>query len=293
MKEGRIIKALSGFYYVKTNKEIYACKGRGVFRKRKINPLVGDFVLFEITNEQEGYIIEIKPRENELNRPPIANINQAVIVTSAKMPNFSFLLLDRFLVKIESTNIKPIIFITKMDLTSKEEEQRMKQYQRDYEAIGYPVELIISKENCDLTYLSHYFEKNVTVVAGQSGVGKSSILNALNPNLFIQTNEISTSLGRGKHTTRYVELVEVNSGLVADTPGFSALDFDNIELEELANCFPEMKKRNEKCRFRGCLHLKEPNCAIKEAVKIGDIKQYRYQNYLNFSEEIRSRKPRY
>src|SRR5690625_269297 len=233
MKEGRIIKALSGFYYVKSNNEIYACKGRGVFRKRNISPLVGDFVEFEVTNDREGYIVNIKERLNELMRPSITNVNQAVIVSSAKMPDFSPLLLDRFLVVIESHNIKPIIFITKMDLVSVTEQQIMEKFKQDYEEIGYQVELLISKENSDLTHLQHYFEDQVTVIAGQSGVGKSSIINALNPELFIKTDQVSKSLGRGKHTTRYVELVEVGNGLVADTPGFSALDFDHIEIADL------------------------------------------------------------
>lgn len=294
MIEGRIIKALSGFYYVQTNEDgIFACRGRGVFRKRKINPLVGDFVRFDITNEQEGYITEIKPRINELARPPIANIDQALIVSSAKMPNFSSLLLDRFLVLIEANKTKPIIFITKTDIITAAEQQIIQNYRQDYEEIGYPVEFVISKEGSELTHLNHYFSNKVTVIAGQSGVGKSSILNALNPSLLIETDEISMSLGRGKHTTRHVELVEVGDGLVADTPGFSMLEFSDIELEDLADCFPEMRERKEACKFRGCMHHKEPACAIKEAVDTGEIKDYRYQSYLSFFEEIQSRKPRY
>ena len=293
MEEGRIIKALSGFYYVKTEDDIYACRGRGVFRKRKINPLVGDFVKFDKTNDKEGYIIEVEPRINELVRPPIANINQALIVTSAKMPDFSPLLLDRFLVLIESKNVTPIIFITKTDISSSEEMETIESYRRDYEEIGYAVEFVISKEGSELTNLNHYFKNNVTVIAGQSGVGKSSILNALNPLLLIEIDEISMSLGRGKHTTRHVELVEVGGGLVADTPGFSALEFNEIELEELAECFPEMRELKDLCRFRGCMHHQEPNCAVKKAVDVGDIKVYRYENYLSFFKEIQSRKPRY
>lgn len=293
MEEGRIVKAVSGFYYVKTEDKVYACKGRGVFRKKKINPLVGDFVKFDKTNDGEGYITEIKERMNELKRPPVANIHQAIIVNSARMPDFSPLLLDRFLVLIEAERIKPIIFITKMDITSKEERQKIENYQQDYEEIGYTVELIVSKEGSDLSHLKSYFENNVTVIAGQSGVGKSSILNALNPSLLIKTDEISLSLGRGKHTTRYVELVKINDGLVADTPGFSALDFNEIELEELADCFPEMRFIKDECRFRGCMHHKEPGCAVKRDVDQGKIKHYRYENYLSFFTEIQSRKPRY
>lgn len=293
MADGRIIKALSGFYYVKQAEDIYACKGRGVFRKRKINPLVGDFVSFQITGPHEGYVTEIKQRKNELTRPPIANINQAVIVSSAKMPDFSTLLLDRFLVLIEAKHIQPIIFMTKMDLLSNEEQATLKKIGEDYKQIGYSLEYVISEAGSDLTYLKPYFNDKVTVIAGQSGVGKSSILNALNPSLLIETDEISTSLGRGKHTTRYVELVEVGSGLVADTPGFSALDFGEIELEELADCFPEMRAVKDQCRFRGCMHNQEPHCAVKSAVESGHIKDYRYKNYLSFYDEIKSRKPRY
>lgn len=293
MAEGRIIKALSGFYYVKSKDGIFACKGRGVFRKRKITPLVGDFVLFDETSHGEGYITEIKPRTNELLRPPIANINQAIIVNSAKKPEFSTVLLDRFLVLIESKHIEPVIFINKIDLMTSGELKEIKSYQSDYGKMGYAVELMSSKEDENLTDLEPYFKDRVTVIAGQSGVGKSSILNALNPHLLIETGEISESLGRGKHTTRYVELVEINEGLVADTPGFSALDFKEIELEELADCFPEMRARKSDCRFRGCMHMNEPNCAVKAAVETGEIKSYRYKNYQSFYEEIQSRKPRY
>lgn len=293
MAEGRIIKALSGFYYVQSEDDIYACKGRGVFRKRKINPLVGDFVYFDKTSHGEGYITEIKPRKNELTRPAVANVDQAIIVSSAKEPVFSPLLLDRFLVLIESKHINPIIFINKVDLVSAEELEEIKSYQADYQAIGYSVELTSSLEDGDLSDIAHHFKDQVSVIAGQSGVGKSSILNALNSNLLIETGEISQSLGRGKHTTRFVELVEVNEGLVADTPGFSALDFDEIELEELADCFPEMRARKGECRFRGCVHINEPNCAVKNAVENDEIKSYRYKNYKSFYNEIEARKPRY
>jgi|SRR5690625_137084 len=293
MKEGRIIKALSGFYYVKSDDHIYACKGRGVFRKKNINPLVGDFVSFDMTNEGEGYITEIKRRSNELIRPPIANVDQALIVSSATMPGFSPLLLDRFLVLVESKHIKPVIFITKVDMMTKQEQEKLDKYEQDYVKIGYPVELVNAQEGSDLTILQDYFSQKVTVIAGQSGVGKSSILNALDPSLLIETDEISKSLGRGKHTTRHVELVEVSNGLVADTPGFSNLDFSEIEQEELGDCFPEFYLKKDLCRFRGCLHDKEPGCAIKEAVEMNEITIYRYENYLKFLEEIQTRKPRY
>jgi ribosome biogenesis GTPase / thiamine phosphate phosphatase len=294
MSEGRIIKALSGFYYVKVeNGEVIQCRGRGVFRKRKITPLVGDFVVFEADSPDEGYIIEIKPRENELVRPPIANIDQAIIVNSAIQPDFSTTLLDRFLVLIEAKHIEPIIFISKMDLISPEKQKTIEAYRNDYERIGYKVELVSSKASGGVLSLKDYFSEGVTVFAGQSGVGKSSILNALKPSLLLKTAAISESLGRGKHTTRHVELVQVNNGLVADTPGFSALDFQEIEAEDLSDCFPEMRSRKGACKFRGCMHHREPRCAVKEAVENGEISPYRYEHYLTFLEEIQSRKPRY
>lgn len=293
MAEGRIVKALSGFYYVRSGNDLYACRGRGVFRKREINPLVGDFVTFDVTNEKEGYITEIKKRNNKFSRPPVANIDQAVVVSSAAMPDFSTLLLDRFLLLFESKNIPSIIFITKVDLLADNERKIIETYKKEYEQIGYTVELAVAKEGSDLSKVAHYFEDKVSAIVGQSGVGKSSILNAMNPDLFIKTAEISTSLGRGKHTTRHVELVAVNNGLIADTPGFSTVDFNEIEPENLAVCFPEMKLRRHDCKFRGCLHNKEPNCAIKNAVDQGEIVKYRYEHYLSFLSEIQTREPRY
>ncbi|MBT2216888.1 ribosome small subunit-dependent GTPase A [Virgibacillus dakarensis] len=293
MANGRIIKALSGFYYVQTQDGIYQCRGRGVFRNKKITPLVGDFVSFDVGNPDEGYIQEIKPRENELKRPPIANIDQAIIVSSAVMPDFNPLLLDRFLALIEAKGIKPVIFITKMDAVDENERIEMQRYQRDYQQIGYPVELLSAKQPDDLGRLEVYFPGKVTVIAGQSGVGKSSLINALKPSLLLKTADISKSLGRGKHTTRHVELINVHDGLVADTPGFSSLDFSEIDLAELADCFPEFRVRKENCKFRGCMHYREPKCAVKQAVETGEITRFRYEHYLNFYEEINSRKARY
>ncbi|WP_042144924.1 ribosome small subunit-dependent GTPase A [Paucisalibacillus sp. EB02] len=293
MPEGRIVKALSGFYYVQTTDDLFQCKGRGVFRKKNITPLVGDFVSFDIREEKEGYITEIKPRTNELIRPPIANITQAIIVSSAIMPEFSTTLLDRFLVLIEAKGITPIIFISKTDLLTKEQLDTLKNYQADYVSIGYHVELFSAKVPQDMDRIKGYLKDQVTVIAGQSGVGKSSFINTISPDALIKTADISKSLGRGKHTTRHVELIEVNDGLVADTPGFSALDFSEIEAEELMNCFPEIRELKEHCKFRGCLHAKEPKCAVKEAEENDIIPKYRYKHYISFLEEIQTRKPRY
>jgi|SRR5690625_872588 len=293
MKEGRIIKALSGFYYVQSNSTVYACKGRGVFRNKNITPLVGDFVSFDITDEDEGYITKIHPRKNELKRPPIANVTQAIIVNAASNPSFSSLLLDRFLVLVESNRIKPIILITKKDLATLQDIEQIKRYIKNYERLGYQVTFISLETANKLDKIEKHFEDEVTVLIGQSGVGKSSLLNTINPSFKIETNEISTRLGRGKHTTRHVELLQVNNGLVADTPGFSSLDFNAIEAEDLSNYFIEMKALKVQCKFRRCFHHKEPQCAVKQAVETGEIKQYRYDHYLQFLQEILERKPRY
>lgn len=294
MAEGRIIKALSGFYYVKTeDNQIFQCRGRGVFRNQNITPLVGDLVVFEYENPSEGYIMEIKPRTNELVRPPISNISQAIIVTSAKEPNFNQGLLDRFLMLIEAKGIKAIIFISKIDLLSAEEKEEIEKQSDIYKDIGYKVVQLSTKEEQTFQELMYYFSKQITVIAGQSGVGKSSILNMLDSSLDLKTGEISESLGRGKHTTRHVELIEIQGGLVADTPGFSSLDFNEIEVEELSSLFPEIRERMHACKFRGCLHVKEPKCAIKTAVTEGEIDSSRYNSYLKFLEEIKLRKPRY
>jgi ribosome biogenesis GTPase len=291
MAEGRIIKALSGFYYVLSEHTLYQCRGRGNFRKRKITPLVGDFVEFEAENLTDGYILDVKERSNELVRPPIANVDQAVLVFSLAEPAFSPLLLDRFLVQIESKYIKPIICLTKLDL--QEDEEKVFQAVQTYKEVGYPV-IVTSIESLDgLDELKQLFAGNVTVFAGQSGVGKSSLLNAIKPGLTIETAKISSHLGRGKHTTRHVELIDVAHGLVADTPGFSSLDFVDIEPEELSLYFPEMKARINECKFRACTHTAEPKCAVKEAVGQGDIKNKRYENYLVFLNEIKGQVRRY
>lgn len=293
MAEGKIIKALSGFYYVLHEEGIAQCRGRGVFRKNKITPLVGDDVIFEPTNETEGYIMEIKKRKNELIRPPISNVDQAVIIFSATEPAFNPFLLDRFLVLIEHNNITPVICITKIDLLDEETKSEINRYVQDYEHIGYDVIFTSAKTKEGIDQLRPYLREKVSVFAGQSGVGKSSLLNALLPQLSLKTNEISNYLGRGKHTTRHVELIQFENGLVADTPGFSSLEFTDLEAEDLSNCFPEMKKRADYCKFRGCLHVSEPKCAVKEAVEKEEIPKYRYEHYVEFLTEIKERKPRY
>ena len=293
MPEGKIIKALSGFYYVETDDTIVECRGRGNFRNKKITPLVGDEAVYSIEKSGEGYLLEIKDRKNELVRPPIANVDQAILVFSAVEPNFSPNLLDRFLVLIEFNEIKPLIVITKIDLCNETQLQSVLEYVDYYRQIGYEVCLTSSKtEECLEKVLPHLADK-ISVFAGQSGVGKSTLLNAINPELDLKTGIISTHLGRGKHTTRHVELIKIGEGLVADTPGFSSLEFIDIEAEDLSFCFIEMREKSQECKFRGCTHLKEPKCAVKEAVENGEITTERYNHYVSFIEEIRDRKPRY
>jgi len=293
MAIGQIRKALSGYYYVYDNGELIQCRGRGVFRNRGESPLVGDFVDYDKEHQSEGYVMKIHERKNELVRPPIANIDQALLVFSVVEPAFNTVLLDRFLVALESFNVEPIIVLTKMDILTEEGLKELEPYIRDYEDIGYTVLTTYMDDPTLMDRLKVHLEGKTSVLAGQSGVGKSTLLNTLLPELKIKTNEISQSLGRGKHTTRHVELIEVASGLLADTPGFSSFDFDTIEKEQLTNCFPEFARISENCKFRGCLHIKEPKCAVKEALETGEIKRYRYEHYEQILQEIQDRKPRY
>ncbi|MGN1401713.1 MAG: ribosome small subunit-dependent GTPase A [Bacillus sp. (in: firmicutes)] len=293
MPEGKIIKALSGFYYVMDGDKTIQCRGRGVFRKQKITPLVGDSVVFEYEREREGTIVDILERKNELVRPPISNVDQAILVFSAVEPAFSPVLLDRFLVLIEENDIDALIVISKIDLVEDQEKQEeIEMYKKAYEKIGYPVITTSSATKEGMKELLPYLKGKISVFAGQSGVGKSTLLNTLDPMLDLKTNNISSHLGRGKHTTRHVELIMIEDGLVADTPGFSSLDF-TLDEEDLSYCFPEFRERSHDCKFRGCLHVKEPKCAVKEAVEAGEIKSWRYEHYLNFITEIKDRKPRY
>lgn len=295
MPKGQIMKALSGFYYVldEDGERYIQCRGRGVFRNRQISPLVGDYVDYEADNDLEGTITHVHERKNELVRPPISNVDQAILVFSAKQPDFHPMLLDRFLTAIESHNIQPIVCITKMDLLEKGEMEKLEGYIADYEKIGYEVIPTFIGDPALQSRLMPVLEGKISVLAGQSGVGKSTMLNTILPALDLKTDAISKALNRGKHTTRHVELIQVNNGLLADTPGFSSFDFDTVEKEELSEYFPEFAARSNQCKFRECLHLNEPKCAIKKAVENNEITDYRYKHYLKFLEEIMTRKPRY
>lgn len=299
LQEGQITKALSGFYYITDENNVtYQTRGRGVFRLEGITPLVGDYVKFKSDTLKEGTLLEIKPRKNELIRPQISNVDTGVIIASVTEPAFSTQLLDRFLVMLEYNKIQPIVYISKLDLVDEETTAEMMEYKEIYEKIGYPFVTLNVKEVDDLkeevkNIFHNYFEEKLVVFIGQTGAGKSTLLNYLNPEFNIKTAETSKSLGRGRHTTRHVELLPLLGGRFADTPGFSALQFENIEVEELSRCFPEMWEIKDNCRFRGCLHQNEPNCAVKEAVEAGEIATSRYKNYLQILTEIQNRKPKY
>lgn len=286
--KGQIQKAVSGFYYVYANQQIYQTRARGNFRKRKITPLVGDQVIFSSENEREGYLLEILPRKNQLTRPAVANIDQAVVIISLVEPDFSYFLLDRFLVSLEYEDIQPIVYLSKADLL--EEHSLIAEIKTVYEPI-YPV--IVSDEIKLEEKFMALFENKLTVFMGQSGAGKSTLLNTIAPHLNLTTAEISTALGRGKHTTRQVELLPIADGLVADTPGFSAIDFTEITEVQLGKQFPEMLQASTDCYFRECLHLDEPKCEVKRQVKAGKIAKSRYEDYCYFLSEIKKRKPRY
>ena len=286
MNRGRIIKALAGFYYVETGTDIVQCRARGKFRKDEIKPLVGDEVQYTVEDDNDGYIMKILPRRNELVRPPICNIDQALLVFSCKEPDFSTLLLDKFLLIIENLSIEPIICISKMDLDTNNE---MKKYVVEYKKAGYQVLEISSLKKEGLDILKSIFKNKITVITGQSGVGKSSLLNALDDGLNIETKAISKALGRGKHTTRHVELLPLFGGKVADTPGFSSLELE-MEPIEAAVAYRDFNKYSETCKFRGCLHDSEPHCGVKEALNNGDIAKERYLHYLQYLEEVKKKK---
>ncbi|MDF2606915.1 MAG: rsgA [Bacillales bacterium] len=293
MLTGIIIKSLAGFYYVLNENKIYQCRGRGLFRKQKITPLVGDYVEFQAENDTDGYIMGIADRKNELVRPPVANVDLALLVFSAKEPDFSFFLLNRFLVLVEYNNISPIIIVSKIDLLSENELIDLKQKLMYYENIGYKVFYTSINSNSLNEDILEVLKDEVTVVAGQTGVGKSSFLNSLLPDLELKTSEISKHLGRGKHTTRHVELHDIEGSLIADTPGFSSLDLGEITIDELSKTFIEFHENSSSCKFRACTHVSEPGCNIKKMLELGEVNSERYDYYLSFIQEIKDRKPRY
>ena len=274
MLKGKIIKQISNNYTVRVEDDLFICKPRGKFRNLGITPLVGDNALID---EENNYILEILPRENELIRPVIANIDQAVIVMSNKIPEFSTDLLDKLLSIIEYNRIKPIIYVSKVDLLNKEEKERLDYTLDYYKKIGYLVYEDLK--------IKEIFKDKVTVFVGQSGAGKSTLLNKLDSNLNLLTNDVSKALGRGKHTTRHVELIETLSGLIADTPGFSKISFIGMTKEDIRDNFIEFNNYRENCEYKDCMHNKESNCEIKREVESNNILLSRYDNYIKFINE--------
>ncbi|MDT6980795.1 ribosome small subunit-dependent GTPase A [Levilactobacillus zymae] len=294
MMEGQIRQSLSGFYDVFSEGQLYRTRARGNFRKKRVAPLVGDRVEFESSTPKEGYILKILPRDNALTRPPVANIDQGVVVTAVKAPDFSTNLLDRQLIALEVSHIAPVIYLTKTDLIDDQRYQEFETLAAGYRRIGYPV--ILSREPfaaAGLDQLRGLLAGQETVIMGQTGAGKSTLLNHIAPELTLATGEISTALNRGRHTTRKVSLMPVAGGLVADTPGFSSYDTLTIDYRELGQYFPEFLALASQCRFRGCVHLNEPGCAVKAALTAGDILQSRYDNYLQLLTLLKNQKPVY
>ena len=291
MKTGRIIKSLSGVYRVDVNGEMYDTKPRGLFRKNKFSPIVGDVVDFEVENITEGYIHHVHERKNELKRPPVSNVDHLVLVMSAVEPEFSTQLLDRFLVIAHSYHMRPRILVTKRDITSPNMQNTILQTLKVYEKMGYNTQFISVED-----YIGEVFTQwgeGLVVLSGQSGVGKSTLLNKYFPELDIETQHISKALNRGRHTTRHVELFERENGFIADTPGFSALDFNHIQKDEVKHYFMEINEYGEQCKFRDCNHINEPKCNVKNEIEKGNIAHFRYEHYLQLFKEIANRKERY
>lgn len=286
---GIITKGIGGFYYVKAeNNEIYECKARGVFRKNGPTPLPGDNVYIKITheNEKEGFLEEILPRKSLLFRPAVANVDQIIAVIAAKSPEPDFLLLDKLLITAYKSGMEACICINKIDLDPEKEYYKIK---TAYEKAGFPVITISSKTCLNIESILEKLSAHISVLAGQSGVGKSTILNNIIGTSSMETGEISEKIMRGKHTTRHAQLFELaTGGYIVDTPGFSLLELSGIRFDELHQYYPEFNDINGSCRFRGCSHTSEPGCVIKEKVDTGAIDLDRYQRYVQLYNNLKS-----
>lgn len=292
MLEGRIIKGIGGFYYVNVGDEIIECRARGIFREQKITPLVGDMVKIRISSEDRtGYIEEIIDRESEISRPLVANVTQVVVVVSVKNPELNTWLVDKILVMAEEKHLSVILCINKVDLDLKKSEELKDLYLK----AGYNVILTSKITGLGIEELRKYLKNNINVFAGPSGVGKSTLLNILNPLFKLETGDVSEKTQRGRHTTRHVELLKLEQDtFILDTPGFSSFDLNFIEdYRDLKHYFRDIEKYNGKCGFNSCIHLNEPNCAVKTAVDKGNINKERYENYLLILDELKNRKRRY
>lgn len=288
---GKIMKGIAGFYYVGVVESgVYECKAKGIFRKDKIKPLVGDDVEIEVLNEEEklGNIVKILPRRSELIRPAVANIDQALVIFAAREPKPNLSLLDRFLVIMEKQDVPVIICFNKQDLCDEEEVGRLKEI---YEACGYPVVLASAKQGEGIEEIKSRIRGKTTTVAGPSGVGKSSLTNLLQNEVQMETGEISKKLGRGRHTTRHSQIIQIEEDTwLYDTPGFTSFYVEEIEKEELRFYFREFSKYEGTCRFQGCTHTHEPGCMVKNALEEGKISKERYENYLELYGELKEKR---
>lgn len=291
--KGQIIQSLSGYFDVLSEQRVYRTRARGNFRKKKESPYVGDWVEFKTDNENDGYLLKILPRKNSLVRPPVANVDRAIVVNACVEPKLSTNLLDRQLAALINNNISPMLYFSKADLLGQEDKQRLAKlvdyYQQFFSCFVY--------DGADPKVIKNNFlgslESKIVVVMGQTGAGKSTLLNMIAPKLKLETAEVSKALSRGKHTTRRVTLHQVQNNLIADTPGFSSFDIVDVTKEQLPLLYPDFVDLQDNCKFRGCLHLKEPKCAVKAAFESGTMLRSRYENYVQFQDDIAKRKPKY
>jgi ribosome biogenesis GTPase len=286
--QGRILKGIAGFYYVRSaeNAKVYECKARGIFRKRQSKPLVGDFVEIEVIDEEneKGNITELLPRKNELIRPAVANVDQAMVIFALKRPDPVLTLLDTYLVRMRMAGIKTVLVFNKSDLVSEDEANL---YKEIYASADCEIIFTSSKEKIGLDKVEAALKGKVTTVAGPSGAGKSTLINTICGREVMETGDVSEKIGRGKQTTRHTELVEVDEdSYIMDTPGFSTIWLTGFEKEDVKEYFPEFYPYFGDCRFVGCNHLKEPDCAVKAALSDGKISRRRYDSYVNIYEEI-------
>ncbi|MBO5239513.1 MAG: ribosome small subunit-dependent GTPase A [Lachnospiraceae bacterium] len=287
--QGKIIKGIGGFYYVDIPEHgLYECKAKGSFRNQKLKPLPGDNVTIDVLDEEKklGNIIEISERINELIRPAVANVDQALIEFAAAQPNPNLNLLDRFLVLMNRQQVNTIICFNKIDIA---EDGMLERLEQAYAKCGMPVILISTYTGEGMEQVRKLIHGKTTVFAGPSGVGKSSLLNELMPEANVKTGEISEKIKRGKHTTRHSELMKAeDSTFLIDTPGFSTLYLEKLDKDELRQYYAEFQEYEGKCRFLGCSHTHEPDCCVKQAVEAGEISTIRYKNYIELYEELKN-----
>lgn len=286
---GKIIKGIAGFYYVHTESAgVFECKAKGIFRNRKETPLVGDDVKLEILDEEKklATIVELLPRRSRLIRPAVANVDQAVVVFAAKNPEPNENLLNRFLILMTRQQIPVIIVFNKSDLISEEEKRKLEDGWRN---TGYEIRFLSAKEKRGTKEFAELLSKKTTVMAGPSGVGKSTLVNLFQNNVVMETGAVSEKIKRGRHTTRHSEFIWMDEETyILDTPGFSSIAIDEIEAEELKDYFPEFEKYEGTCRFRGCVHDNEPECSVKQAVLDGEISKRRYEDYRLLYRELKA-----